>query len=172
MQHTSTHTHTTHTHTDTHKTHTHTHTHKPLPGLSVVVSLVDHLPGPQGSQLRTHVCFLYVYSAAVTVNECHHCTSILVFFQKKTHFSTFFPPRNIFCGNATDCCPVAGPFSCVSGSLEVKWAAYNWIYTNDIMAGTVGTPSLKVISFLFSMCLVLSKNTNINLHFSSFTSTF
>lgn len=73
-----------------------THTHKPLPGLSVVVSLVDHLPGPQGSQLRTHVCFLLVYSATVTRNECHHCPSILVFFTKKkdsNDFIQYFFPK-------------------------------------------------------------------------------
>lgn len=46
---------------------TNKHAHKPLLGLSVVVSLVAQLPGPQGSQLRTHVCFVLVYSTAVTV---------------------------------------------------------------------------------------------------------
>lgn len=127
MQHASTHT----------QPHTHAHTQTPAWPLCcgfISWSLARAPGGP------THVCFLYVYSAAVTVNECHHCTSILVFFQKKTDFSTFFSPWNIFCCNATDCCPVADPFSCVSGSLEVKWAAYNWIYTNDIMAGTVSYP--------------------------------
>lgn len=53
--------------------HKHWHTtktkHTPLPGPSVVVSLVDHQPGPQGSQRRPHVYSMYVYSAAVNGNE-------------------------------------------------------------------------------------------------------
>lgn len=75
-----------------------THTHKPLPGLSVVVSLVAHLPGPQGSQLRTHVCFVLVYSTTVTINECHHCPNILVFFTKKdcNDFDQYFFTKHLF----------------------------------------------------------------------------
>lgn len=47
----------------------HTTKHAPLHGLSVVVSLVDHEPGPQGSQLRPHVYSVYVYSAAFNRND-------------------------------------------------------------------------------------------------------
>lgn len=59
--------------------HTWTHSHSVLPPL-LWFPLVDHLPGLQGSQLRPHACFLYVYKTSIKVNECYSCQRICVYF--------------------------------------------------------------------------------------------